>query len=57
MQDKNTKYDSMAMTHFKLPIKKKKKRLKKVKMRYTQLMNKYLLLFFLTLDSSIVAEY
>ena len=24
MQDKNTKYDSMAMTHFKLPIKKKK---------------------------------
>ena len=55
MQDRNTKYDSMAMTHFKLPI--KKKRLKKVKMRYTQLMNKYLLLFFLTLDSSIVAEY
>ena len=46
MQDKNTKYGSMAMTHFKLPIKKKKKRLKKVKMRYTQLMNKYLLLFF-----------
>ena len=23
MQDKNMKYDSMAMTHFKLPIKKK----------------------------------
>ena len=56
MQDKNMKYDPMAMAHFKLPI-KKKKRLKKVKMRYTQLMNKYLLLFFLTLDSSIVAEY
>ena len=54
MQDKNTKYDSMAMTHFKLPI---KKRLKNVKMRYTQLMNKYLLLLFLTLDSSIVVKY
>ena len=26
MQDKNTKYDSMAMTHFKLPIYKKKKK-------------------------------
>ena len=31
MQDKNMKYDSMTMTHFKLPI---KKRLNKVKMRY-----------------------
>ena len=29
MQDKNTKYGSMAMTHFKLPIKKKKKDLKR----------------------------
>ena len=29
MQDKNRKYDSMAMTHFKLPIKKKKKDLKR----------------------------
>ena len=26
MQDKNTKYGSMAMTHFKLPIKKIKKK-------------------------------
>ena len=26
MQDKNTKYDSMAMTHFKLPIKKRLKK-------------------------------
>ena len=29
MQDKNTKYGSMAMTHFKLPIIKKKEDLKR----------------------------
>ena len=42
MQDKNTKYDSMAMTHFKLPIKKKKDL--KGENEISQLMNKYLLL-------------
>ena len=29
MQDKNMKYDPMAMAHFKLPIKNKKKDLKR----------------------------
>ena len=55
MQDKNTKYDSMAMTHFKLPIKKKNDL--KGENEISQLMNKYLLLLFLTLDSGIVAKY
>lgn len=42
MQDRITKLASMAMTNFKFSHQRKTQ---KVKMRYTLLMNKYLLLF------------
>ena len=50
MQDKNTKYDSMAMTHFKLPIKKKKdlKGENEIHPTNEQIFASF---FFLTLDS------
>ena len=53
MQDKNTKYDSMAITHFKLPIKKKKKDLKRWKWDTPNEWTNICFFFFLTLDSDI----
>ena len=51
MQDKNTKCDSMAMTHFKLPIKKKKKDLKDENEIHPTNDQIFASFFFLTLDS------
>ena len=51
MQDRNTKYDSMAMTHFKLPIKKKKKDLKDENEIHPTNEQIFASFFFLTLDS------